>query len=100
MHFWKEITRPEIFTDVGSSDFLQATCISVQSGKCIHLDHYEQPGKDALGAKFYFPRLLPDGRPLVTSADKQLRFESRIRGKKIEARFNVRRLSYRGKLEM
>jgi hypothetical protein len=46
-------------------------------------DRYDAPGLDQLGAKFYFSKILPDGSALVGPGDKELRFESRIEGKRI-----------------
>ena len=62
--------------------------------------HYEPPHSDWLGAKFYFPRYLPGGTPLITAKDKELKFETRIGGRKIKAKFDLRKLQYKGTLEI
>ena len=71
-----------------------------------------------MGAKYYFPRKLPDGTPLVTPADKEIRFETMItlnegttltgdqlgveieREDRIWMQFDLRKMVFEGKLEI
>lgn len=54
------------------------TFLSTNLGKRVHAVHYEPPGEDGLGAKYYFPRTLPDGSHLLTAQDKEIRFETTL----------------------
>ncbi len=76
------------------------TRLFTSAGKSVSLLEYKPPGRDWSGARFYFSRSLPDGRPLVTSADEELSFETFMNGRKIKARFELRKMLYRGKLEL
>jgi hypothetical protein len=58
--------------------------LATKTGKKVYLAHYEPPGNDGLGAKFFFPRIMPDGTPFVTSEDKEIRFEMQIQSRNIE----------------
>jgi hypothetical protein len=80
-------------------DLAQEAFLSTKTGKKVHIVAYEPPGVDRLGAKLYFPRRLPDESDLVTPMDNELRFETRVEGQKIEAKFDLRKLAYKGRLE-
>jgi hypothetical protein len=97
---WRERTRPDQLASLELSDLVKATLLSTKNGEKTPLVRYEQPAGDNLGAKFYFPRLLPDGHPFVTLKDEELRFETRVGGKKIVAKFDLKKLIYQGKLEI
>ncbi len=57
---------------------LQAdTTLSTDTGKKVSLKNYIPPTPDGTGAKFVFPRFLPDGTPLLTDGDRVLRFRTR-----------------------
>lgn len=85
---------------VQQSDLAPVTYLTTPTGKHITLDHYVPLGEDNLGAKFYFPRNAPNGAPIIVKEDKELSFESRIKGQKIQVRFNLKDLVYQGKLEL
>jgi len=68
--------------------------------KRIRMSHYQPPRRDRLGAKIFFPRFLPDGKPSVAVEDEQLQFETWIQGKKIIGEFNLREMIYKDKLEI
>ena len=94
------------------------TTLATNTGKRVFLSRYDPPGKDGLGAKYYFPRNLPDGEPLVTSADKEIRFETMItliegytitgeklgvensREDRVWMQFDLRKMIFQGKLEI
>ena len=59
-----------------------------------------EPPNSFLGAQFYFLRNLPNGQPFVSLADKELLFETRMNGHKIRVNFKLKKMLYRGKLEM
>jgi hypothetical protein len=69
------------------------------TGKRVAIVDYKPPGPDLLGAKLYFPRDLPDGSPFITAGDKELRFEAFMNNTRIKARFDLKRMKYKGKLE-
>jgi hypothetical protein len=94
------------------------TFLATKSGKRIYLVRYDAPGQDGLGAKFYFPRYMDDGRPFVTADDRELRFETFItlvesgtssatpgefetdREDRIWMQFDLRKMVFEGKLEI
>ncbi|MBZ5496407.1 MAG: hypothetical protein LAP85_08390 [Acidobacteriia bacterium] len=97
---WSGVTVSDPLEGIQQSDFLSVTFLSTRTGKHIALDHYLPPGKDGLGAKFFFPRTTRDGTPSIVKEDKELRFETRIKGKRIQAKFDLAKLSYQSKLEL
>jgi len=97
---WIENPRPEELSQLKFADLEETTILSTRTGKQIPLIRYDPPGMDGLGAKLYFPRHLPDGSPCVTVNDKELRFETKINGKKIKGKFDLKKLIYKGKLEI
>jgi len=97
---WKEEPRPEKLINLKTSDLAGKTYLSTKSGRKVGLLRYEPPGNDRLGAKLYFARKLPDGSPLLTEADKEIQFETLIDGKRVKVTFSVKKLVYKGKLEI
>ncbi len=53
------------------------TFLATSSGKKVFIKDYIPPTPDGTGAKFIFPRFLPDGTRLITAADKTLRFQTK-----------------------
>lgn len=97
----QEITFPiDQFEYAQQSEFIKNTFLLIGAKRRIPLSHYESPEKDRLGAKFFFPRFLPNGNRLVAVEDEELQFETRIQGKTITAKFNLREMIYKGKLEI
>jgi len=97
---WWEDSRPARLIALSSSFLAPDTSLSTKTGKKMPFVRYEPPGQDDLGAKFYFSRKLPDGSPRVTMDDKELRFETRIEGKRVRAKFNLKKLAYRDRLQI
>ena len=109
-----------------TSNLTSNTFLATNSGRKVYLNRYEPPGKDGLGAKFFFPRFLDDGTPLVTPQDKEIRFETTLenvrqrfgegnveglpdfgegpnlttRQDRIWVVFKVRKMSFQGRLEI
>jgi hypothetical protein len=81
------------------SDFDSDTTLSTNTGQHVSLMQFIPPRKSQLGALFLFPRNLADGRPLIMAGDKKLRFKTKIKGTKIEATFNLKKMVYKGNLE-
>lgn len=97
---WREESRPESLINLMQSEMAKVSLLTTTTGKLLTLARYEQPSFDMLGAKFYFQRFLPDGRPLVTIEDKALIFKSLIGNQKVVAKFDLTKLKYQGKLEI
>ena len=97
--FFKSEGHPGAFRNLEFSTLKPVTFLSTKTGKRVGLARYEEPGPDDLGAKFYFPRALPDGRPFMTPEDKEVRFESRIDDIYLAARFEAKKLLWQGRLE-
>ena len=97
---WREEPRPNELMDLQLSDWTGHTILSTETGRSVEIVRYDPPGLDMLGAKFYFPSRLPDGTPLVANGGKELRFETRINGKSVKAKFDLRKMRYQGRLEI
>jgi len=92
-----------------TADLVARTFLSTDGGKKVALAKYDPLGENGYGVKFYFPRGLPDGTPLVTSANKEIRFETVITLPKeqierknitISCKWDPRKMLYNGKLEL
>jgi hypothetical protein len=97
---WQEAARPEILMRLRSSDLTGCTFLSTKNGKRVPVIRYDPPAMDALGGRFQFSRKLPDGTPFVTPGDKELQFETCINGKQVKVKFDLRKMIYKGKLEI
>lgn len=97
---WVEDTSPGELMALQLPDLLRETFLSTQTGRRVEILRYDRPSLDMLGAKLYFSRTLPDGRPLITDKDRELRFETRINGKSIKAKFDLKKMRYKRKLEI
>jgi hypothetical protein len=96
---WTEESRAYELSNVAAPQSYSETVLFTDRGKRVHLLRYMPPGADCFGARYYFPRLLPTGAPLITENDKELRFETRINDHPVKARFDLRRMKYKGKPE-
>jgi hypothetical protein len=94
------------------------TFLATKSGKRVYIVRYDPPGQDGLGAKYYFPRYMEDGKPFVTVDDDEVRFETPItliesgtasgvpgefentRTDRIWMQFDLRKMVFDGKLEI
>ncbi|MBN2432694.1 MAG: hypothetical protein JXQ27_14555 [Acidobacteria bacterium] len=59
------------------AELQQNTFLATPSGGKVPILDYLPPTPDGSGAKFIFPRNLPNGTPLVTVADHQLVFQTK-----------------------
>ena len=95
-------------------DLAKNTFLATKTGKRVYLSHYMPPGEDGFGAKLFFPRKMPDGQPLITAADKGVKFETmltldrinpqdarsmRTRTDRIYANFKLSKMMFQGVLE-
>lgn len=87
-----------VTTDLVKND----TYLERKDGKRVYLNEYVAPGKDGLGARFIFPRLL-DGQPFLTPEAGEVRFHSEFsagsRSLKLDRRFKTANMVYNGELE-
>jgi hypothetical protein len=95
-----EYSLPEAFFDLKLSDLEGKAFLSTNSSQKIQVARYDRPIWDSLGAKLWFPRHLPSGKDWISPRDTKLRFSLDIPGTKISATFDLRKLMYRGKLEL
>jgi hypothetical protein len=93
---WVEILMPAD-RESNPSEFDRKTSLSTDKGDRVSLARYEP--HDQLGAKYYFPRARTDGRPLITSGSKELRFETMIQRTRIKVKFDLSKMVYKGKIE-
>jgi len=66
-----------------TSDLKSNTFLNTKSGKRVYLSSYIPPQGNGLGARFLFSRRLPDGKPLVTTDDEEIRFETVITSRRL-----------------
>lgn len=96
-------TAKEIYNDdrlpARFADLQPPTTLTTDTGKQVRMARFIPPDKHQLGAIFYFPRTLPNGTPLVTGNDKRLQFRATVKGYTLIAKFNLRKMAYRNKLE-
>lgn len=59
-----------------TADLASKTFLSTDGGKKVALAKYDSLGENGYGVKFYFPRTLPDGTPLVAASNKEIRFDT------------------------
>jgi|WetSurMetagenome_2_1015567.scaffolds.fasta_scaffold157822_1 hypothetical protein len=97
---WNIESQPEELLKTDIPSLMNNATLGTNTGRRAALFRYEPPGPDRLGGKFYFPRILPDGEPLVMANDKELIFEAPINKRKIRARLDLRKMVLMGKLEM
>jgi hypothetical protein len=87
-------------TNANIPKLLANTFLETDSGKKSKLSEYVLPGRDRLGAKLVFKRALPDGTPFITEADKELRLVLPLKYHKVKVAFDLRKMMYKGKLEL
>ncbi len=103
---------------LSTPDLTANTFLATKTGKRVYLVRYDPPGRDGLGAKYYFPRFMEDGRPFVTVDDAEVRFETYLtlvesgtasgtpgefenqRTDRIWMQFDLRKMVFEGKLEI
>jgi hypothetical protein len=98
--YFQELTNADSLSKIDPSKIKADTSLAANNGKRVALLSYVPPGPDQLGVKFYFPRYLPDGKPLIKAGTKELLFKTRINNTKIKVKFDLRKMLYRGKLEV
>ena len=68
-------------------------------GQRVFVKEYQPPGKDGLGARYIFPRLV-DGKPFITPETGDILFHSELSGSTVlNMRYKVKEMMFDGKLE-
>lgn len=68
-------------------------------GKRLFLEEYVPPGRDGFGARFIFLREM-DGKPFISTEAGEIRFYAQYpNGIKVNRRFKVANMMYKGALE-
>ncbi len=96
---WTEESSALELSNVAVSQLKTQTVLSTNTGKNVRLVKYEPPGRDWFGARYYFPRYLPNGVPFLAGNDGKLLFETRINGRSLKVKFNLKKMRYKGILE-
>ena len=86
--------------NVDKSKLVRNTSLGTNTGKRVALETYRPPERKLAGATYYFPRNLPDGSSLISSGDKDLRFETVINKRQVRVKFDLSKMTYNGKLEI
>jgi hypothetical protein len=95
----EESSASELSNVSAASQLTAETILSTDTGKQVHLLKYVPPGQDRFGARYYFPRYLASGAPLLGTNDKQLQFETRIDNHPVKVKFDLTKMRYKGQLE-
>lgn len=93
---WVEMPMPADRASI-SSELDRNTFLSTDAGNRASLARFEP--HDQLGDKYYFPRALTDGRPLIDQGCKELRFETTIQRTRIKVKFDLSKMVYKGRIE-
>lgn len=96
----------QAFNSANTATLKNNTYLERSDGKRIFLEEYVPPGKDGFGARFIFLREL-DGQPFITKDSAEVRFFSQFpgakptdtNGLKIDRRFKIAEMTYKGGLE-
>jgi len=86
------------FYKLTSSELKNNTYL-LANGQRVFIKEYQPPGKDGLGARYIFPRLV-DGKAFITPETSDVLFHSEPRGAIVlNMRYKVKDMMYAGKLE-
>jgi hypothetical protein len=96
----------QAFNGAATGTLKNDTYLERNDGKRLFLEEYVPPGKDGFGARFIFLREL-DGQPFLTKETTGVRFFTQFpgaksadpNGLKIDRRFKVADMTYKGELE-
>ena len=89
----------QAFNSAATGMLKNNTYLERNDGKRLFLEEYVPPGKDGFGARFIFLREL-DGQPFITKDSGDVRFYAQFTDSiKIDRRFKVPEMIYKGDLE-
>ena len=83
----------------------EKTLLTTRGGKQVPVARstaFLNPARSSLYGTIvlFFPRTLPDGSPVFTLEDKEVQFETQIRGVSFRATFKLKKMIFDGKLEL
>jgi hypothetical protein len=82
-----------------AAEFKNNTYLLTKDGERLYVQDYQKPGKDGLGAKFIFPRMV-NGKPYITSESGEITFRAQLGSIiAINVRYQAKDLLFAGKLE-
>ena len=89
----------QLFNSASSGTLKNTSYLERNDGKRIFLEEYVPPGKDGFGARFIFLRMI-DEQPFLTPQVSDVRFVAELGSEvKLNMRFKVSAMNFRGKLE-
>ena len=89
----------QAFNSAITATLKNGTYLERSDGKRLFLQEYVPPGKDGFGARFIFLRN-PDGQPFIDANSGDIHFVAQLSGvPKVDRRFKVADMKYRGELE-
>jgi hypothetical protein len=96
----------QAFNSASTGTLKNEVYLERSDGKRLFLEEYVPPGKDGFGARFIFLRDL-DGNPFITADSSEVRFVAQYpraksadpNGLKIDRRFKIADMMYKGRLE-
>jgi hypothetical protein len=82
-----------------STEELKAKTYLAVAGRRVHLEEYQPPAPDGVGARFIFPRLV-EGKPLLGPGDDSIRFHAELSpAYSLDMSYKAKDMIYEGKLE-
>jgi hypothetical protein len=89
----------QAFNSANTGTLKNTSYLERNDGKKLFLEEYVPPGKDGFGARFIFLREL-DGKPFLTKDAGEVRFYAEYsNGIKVNRRFKIADMIYKGELE-
>jgi hypothetical protein len=92
-----ETPLPDDLRELRLADLTPYTSLATDAKKLVLPVHCEY--ESYMAVLIYFPRVLPDGRPLIAKGDKKLRFKARFRNSKVTAEFDLQKMVWQGQIE-
>lgn len=73
--------------------------LATSDGRRAFVEEYQPPGRDSVGARFFFPRLI-NGKPLVSGDRGEIRFYAELSDEyKLDRNYKIKNMAYEGRLE-
>ncbi len=73
--------------------------LATSDGRRVFVEEYQPPGRDSIGARFFFPRII-NGKSLVTGESGEIRFYAELSDEyKLDRSYKIKNMTYEGRLE-
>ncbi|MEW6209656.1 MAG: hypothetical protein AB1631_14910 [Acidobacteriota bacterium] len=73
--------------------------LATSDGRRALVEEYKPPGRDSVGARFFFPRLV-EGKPLIGRESGEIRFYAQLSDEyKLDRSYKIKNMTYEGRLE-